>query len=43
MIAERLYHQQKLTAKEICEQLSISKATLYNYLRHQGVTFKAKE
>lgn len=37
IIAERLYLERKLTVKEICEQLSISKMTLYNYLRHQGV------
>ena len=42
MIAERLYREQKLTTKEICEQLSISKGTLYNYLRHQGITFGEK-
>ncbi len=42
MIAERLYREQKLTLREICEQLSISKDTLYNYLRHQGITFDEK-
>ena len=42
MIAERLYREQKLTIREICEQLSIAKGTLYNYLRHQGITFDDK-
>lgn len=37
MIAERLYTENELSVREICEQLSISKSTLYNYLRHQGV------
>lgn len=37
IIAERLYQEGELSVKEICEQLSISKMTLYNYLRHQGV------
>lgn len=30
VIAERLYEERQLTVKEICEQLSISKMTLYN-------------
>ena len=38
IIAEKLYQEGELTVKEICEQLSISKMTLYNYLRHRGVT-----
>jgi len=37
IIAERLYEEGNLTIKEICEQLSISKMTLYNYLRYRGV------
>lgn len=37
MIAERLYKEGELSTKEICEQLSISKMTLYSYLRYQGV------
>jgi len=37
IITERLYLEGVLSTKEICEQLSISKGTLYNYLRHQGV------
>ena len=42
IIAEKLYREQKLSVKEICDQLSISRSTLYNYLRHQGVTFDEK-
>lgn len=37
MIAERLYQDGELTVKQICRQLSISRGTLYNYLRHRGV------
>ena len=37
IIAERLYQERELTVKEICEQLSISRGTLYNYLRFRGV------
>ena len=37
IIAEKLYLKGELTAREICEQLSISKGTLYNFLRHQGM------
>lgn len=41
IIAEKLYLERELTVKEICEQLSISKMTLYNYLRHRGVEIGA--
>jgi DNA invertase Pin-like site-specific DNA recombinase len=37
IIAERLYQEGELTVKEICDQLSISKMTFYNYLRYRGV------
>ena len=37
IIAENLYVERELTIKEICEQLSISKMTLYNYLRYRGI------
>ncbi len=36
--AETLYKERKLTVDEIAIQLSISKTTLYSYLRHRGVT-----
>lgn len=38
IIAEKLYQERELTVKEICEQLSISKGTFYNYLRYRGVS-----
>ena len=41
IIAERLYLEGELSIKEICDQLSISKMTLYNYLRHRGVEIGA--
>lgn len=37
MLAKQLYLEGELSISEICEQLSLSKGTLYNYLRHQGV------
>ena len=36
-IAESLYLERELTVSEICAELSISKPTLYSYLRHRGV------
>ena len=38
-IVESLYRGGKLSVQQICEQLSISRQTLYNYLRHRGVEF----
>jgi len=40
--AETLYLERELTIKEICEQLSISKKTLYNYLRYRDVEIGGK-
>ena len=37
IIAEKLYQEGELTVKQICKQLSISRGTFYNYLRHRGV------
>ena len=37
MAAEALYREGKLSVIEIASNLSISKATLYKYLRHRGV------
>ena len=37
IIAQRLYEEGQKTITEICEELSISRATLYNYLRHRGI------
>jgi len=42
IIAERLYQEGDLTISEICDQLSITKMTLYNYLRHRGVEIGSK-
>ena len=36
MAAETLYREGKLSVHEICNQLNISKPTLYAYLRHRG-------
>jgi DNA invertase Pin-like site-specific DNA recombinase len=37
MAAETLYREGALSIQEICEQLGISKPTLYAYLKHRGV------
>ena len=37
MAAETLYQEGELKVQEICDQLSISRPTLYVYLRHRGV------
>ena len=42
IIAEKLYLEDNLSTTEICEQLSISRGTLYKYLRHQGVEIGGK-
>jgi DNA invertase Pin-like site-specific DNA recombinase len=36
-IAESLYLEREMTISEICVELSISKPTLYSYLRYRGV------
>jgi hypothetical protein len=37
-LAATLYQSKKYTTKQICDQLNIgSKATLYKYLRHEGI------
>ena len=43
IIAENLYLEDNLSTTEICEQLSISRGTLYKYLRHQGVEIGGKQ
>ena len=35
--AQTLYEEDQLSVQEICDQLHISKPTLYSYLRHRGV------
>jgi DNA invertase Pin-like site-specific DNA recombinase len=37
MAAETLYQEGQLSVQAICNQLGISKPTLYSYLRHRGV------
>jgi DNA invertase Pin-like site-specific DNA recombinase len=37
MAAETLYKEGRLSVQAICDQLNISKPTLYTYLRHRGV------
>jgi len=37
-LAESLYKEKELSIKEICNYLSISKPTLYRYLKHRNVT-----
>lgn len=41
MAAETLYNEGKMSIQAICDQLSISKPTLYAYLRHRGGNPKA--
>lgn len=40
MAAETLYREGQLSVQEICDQLGISKPTLYNYLRYRGANTK---
>lgn len=37
MAAETLYKEGRLSVQAICDQLDISKPTLYKYLRHRGI------
>lgn len=37
MVAETLHREGRLSVQEIAKELSISKTTLYKYLRHRGV------
>jgi DNA invertase Pin-like site-specific DNA recombinase len=41
MAVETLYREGKLTTRQIASKLSISKSTLYAYLRHRGVAIGA--
>jgi DNA invertase Pin-like site-specific DNA recombinase len=41
--AETLYKEKKLSVIDICKKLSISKSTLYKYLRHRNVTITCYE
>jgi len=42
MLAQSYYEAGELSIREICEVLSISRRTLYKYLRYQGVTIGKK-
>ncbi|SEJ60842.1 Site-specific DNA recombinase [Dyadobacter sp. SG02] len=43
-LAATLYQSNKYTTEQICKQLKIgSKATLYNYLRHEGIKIEGWE
>jgi len=42
ILAENYYKEGELSINEICEQLGISRRTLYNYLRHRGVEIGKK-
>jgi DNA-binding CsgD family transcriptional regulator len=37
MAVETLYREGQLSVQQICDQLGISKPTLYAYLKHRGV------
>ena len=41
--AETLYREQRLSVREIAEELGIAKSTLYDYLRHRGVPIGGRQ
>lgn len=43
MAAETLYREGELSVQEICDQLGITKPTLYAYLRHRGVDIGVRQ
>jgi DNA invertase Pin-like site-specific DNA recombinase len=43
MAAETLYKEGQLSVQAICDQLHISKPTLYTYLRHRGVKIGSRQ
>lgn len=43
MAAETLYKEGKLSVQDICDQLGISKPTLYTYLRHREVKIGSRQ
>jgi len=43
MLAQTLYNERKLGVDAIAKELSISKMTLYKYLRHRGVKIHGKD
>ena len=42
IICEQYFKERKLTVKEICERVEISRATYYKYLRYQGLSWKLR-
>ena len=42
MSAKTLYREGQLGVRGICDQLGISKPTLYAYLNHRGVNTKSR-
>lgn len=42
VLCEEYFNQGKLTVKEICDQLEISRATYYKYLRIRGLNGKLR-
>ena len=42
MLAESYYKERELSIHEICKELSISKRTLYKYLRHREIDIGRK-
>jgi len=42
MLAQILYNERKLGVNDLAKELSISKMTLYKYLRHRGVAINSK-
>jgi DNA invertase Pin-like site-specific DNA recombinase len=43
ILAEELYRSRELSIKQMCQQLSISRVTFYNYLRYRGVAIGTPE
>ena len=43
VIAESLYREGQLSVMDVCNELQISKPTLYKYLRHRGVQIGSQE
>lgn len=43
LAAETLYKEGKLSVQEICQQLRVSKPTLYAYLAHRGVKVGSRQ
>mgnify|MGYP002725671891 CR=1 FL=1 len=41
--AETLYREERLSVREIAEELGIAKSTLYEYLRHRGVPIGGRQ